>query len=269
MTNPQELESQEQNLMSSENPDELLEFSRPYYQTTAGRKVIVIGLGVSALVGIAMATALRPKALAAEVTSIIGAFDDHCWWTDVYYGNPVKLEGSERTVQPTAQACQEVCRKTKDCGFFSFWPDGGCMLAPVTSVPLDAPKGYNGVVSGASSCDATQARVVQPPPAVATLVDPFEVTKEHQNHASISRTPGPFGRLCTAYAKCVAEGDVSGYCCPNDRYLMLGCCQVEEATPAPVAKGGDCSASPGCAAANLTGQCCPTATGVRLGCCDA
>jgi hypothetical protein len=46
----------------------------------------------------------------------------------MYYANPVKLDASERTVETSAELCQQRCQVVPDCSHFTFWPDPGTGL---------------------------------------------------------------------------------------------------------------------------------------------
>ena len=58
------------------------------------------------------------------------------WWHDfhriwgadqagMYYADPVKLDASERTVEFSAELCQQRCQVVPECSHFTFWPDPG------------------------------------------------------------------------------------------------------------------------------------------------
>ena len=40
-----------------------------------------------------------------------------------------------RTVEFSAEACQQRCQVLDDCAHFTFWPDGGCLLTAEISYP--------------------------------------------------------------------------------------------------------------------------------------
>ena len=46
----------------------------------------------------------------------------------MYYANPVKLDATERTVETSAELCQQRCQVMPDCSHFTFWPDPGTGL---------------------------------------------------------------------------------------------------------------------------------------------
>ena len=43
----------------------------------------------------------------------------------MYYADPVKLDASERTVEFSAELCQQRCQGVPECSHFTFWPDPG------------------------------------------------------------------------------------------------------------------------------------------------
>ena len=43
--------------------------------------------------------------------------------------------GCHRTVEFSADACQQRCQVVEDCAHFTFWPDGGCLLTGDISYP--------------------------------------------------------------------------------------------------------------------------------------
>jgi len=50
----------------------------------------------------------------------------------MYYADPVKLDASERTVEFSAELCQQRCQVVPECSHFTFWPDPGTIIfAPV------------------------------------------------------------------------------------------------------------------------------------------
>jgi hypothetical protein len=46
----------------------------------------------------------------------------------MYYADPVKLDASERTVEFSAELCQQRCQVVPDCSHFTFWPDPGTII---------------------------------------------------------------------------------------------------------------------------------------------
>ena len=43
----------------------------------------------------------------------------------MYYADPVKLDATERTVETSAELCQQRCQVVPECSHFTFWPDPG------------------------------------------------------------------------------------------------------------------------------------------------
>ena len=45
------------------------------------------------------------------------------------------INSANRTVEFSADACQQRCQVVEDCAHFTFWPDGGCLLTGDISYP--------------------------------------------------------------------------------------------------------------------------------------
>jgi len=76
-----------------------------------------------------------------------------CPSADYAFGKrmPEDMVGQGRSQENSAQDCQQRCRSTTDCAYFSFWPDGGCHLQ-------DASAEYHTsetVVTGPAQCIVT------------------------------------------------------------------------------------------------------------------
>ena len=46
-----------------------------------------------------------------------------CFTMGMYYAQPVKLANSARTIETTAELCQQRCQVVEECTQFTFWPD--------------------------------------------------------------------------------------------------------------------------------------------------
>ncbi|CAK9010895.1 APPLE domain-containing protein [Durusdinium trenchii] len=191
----------------------------------------------------------------------------------MFYNDPVKMEGSERTVELSAEACQQRCQVVEDCAHFTFWPDGGCLLTSEESSVKAAPYKYSATVSGPKYCGV--------PPADDDDDDVDTASSEAQQGESTWGAgesavkevvpPGINGTSCSKYPACVAVGISDGDCCPNADAVKLGCCEgfpkaVEEVK---IAAGAECSRFPACVSLNISGACCPTPDGINLGCCES
>ncbi len=48
---------------------------------------------------------------------------ESCFTMGMYYAQPVKLANSARTIETTAELCQQRCQVVEECTQFTFWPD--------------------------------------------------------------------------------------------------------------------------------------------------
>lgn len=225
-------------------------------RAAAGLCIIVIASGAVAAVTSGKATA--PKA----ANAVVGLFavPDDCFKRGMYYSEPSKLEGTERTVERSAEDCQARCRNVDGCSQFTYWPDGGCLLTGEGAVLKAVPLNHADTVTGPKSCESLAEHAIQ------------------AESASKHTAAGINGTQCSAYPACVAAGITEGNCCPNDEDVSLGCCNGPAAAletalagilSGLAANGTKCSAYPVCVALNLNeGSCCPNADGVVLGCCN-
>ncbi|CAJ1431891.1 unnamed protein product [Effrenium voratum] len=86
---------------------------------------------------------------------------ESCITSNVYWrekNNAINMRGAHRTVQGSMEACQALCAKTKGCGHFSFWSDGGCLLTSTTARAMQ----HGGVVSGPPSCSGGAGEAEEP-----------------------------------------------------------------------------------------------------------
>eukprot|EP00434_Breviolum_minutum_P030552 symbB.v1.2.027019.t2/scaffold2743.1/size71816/2 len=195
----------------------------------------------------------------------------------MYYANPVKLMGTERTVELSAELCQQRCQVVPDCAHFTFWPDGGCLLSGEESSEKAVPYKFSSTLVGPKFCpDAIQAANAKIDEAAAE-VDTVEAESSESMEDKIDAAadditqmlPGVNGTDCSAYPACVAVG-MKGQCCPNTAKVSLGCCDgfPKAVAEVKIAVGSECANFPGCAKLNMTGGCCPTPEGIQLGCCS-
>jgi len=208
-----------------------------------------------------------------------------CFEMGKYYAEPVKMEGTERTVELSAELCQQRCQVVPECQHFTFWPDGGCLLTGEDSAVKAAPVKFSSTQVGPKFCQAAidaadaaiDAAAAQVDGAQAdglpTVAPAIEVSEDaiHQTALEITQMlPGINGTTCSAYPACVAAGIKDGDCCPNAQKVSLGCCDgfPKELPKVQILLGSECEKFPGCAKLNMTGGCCPTPEGVQLGCCS-
>ncbi|CAJ1373232.1 unnamed protein product [Effrenium voratum] len=268
--------------------EELLNESRGRSFAFPTRVAMVVGS--FALAGSALALRFTPsRGARAAPRSFLGLEEEPaCFQKGMYWADPYKMGGTERSVELGAVSCQGRCQSVPGCRHFSFWPDGGCMLTSEDSSLEAAPFKYSDVITGPKFCDkaddapdapagpageaqsvwgagteaanAVQSGIQQAADAVSGAADAAS--------QAIEDLTGVNGTACEAYPACVAVG-ITGECCPNVDTIRLGCCdgfpKVVEAVT--IAAGTECSKFPTCTALNMTGGCCPTPDGVMLGCC--
>ena len=152
--------------MQHSDLEELLEETeQPQRKWSFPKRVLVI-LGVVGLSGLAVLS-FRGKGLRSnskafvsfqEADDVAGCFDQ-----GMYYANPAKLPGTERTVEMTPELCQQRCQVVDGCAQFTFWPDGGCLLTGEGSTLKSAPAKYAGTMHGPKFCqsaiDAANAQI--------------------------------------------------------------------------------------------------------------
>eukprot|EP00435_Cladocopium_sp_Y103_P031732 s1164_g8.t1 len=192
-----------------------------------------------------------------------------CFESGMFYADPIKMDGTERTVEFTADACQQRCQVVEDCAHFTFWPDGGCLLTGDISYPKAAPAKYAATLSGPKFCGAGDdddgeddvvtpeadssgssgssglvtpgsSGLVAPEPAALPTLPPAAESKP-----AIAAVAGVNGTTCSLYPACVAAGikDI----------LEIGVTFLCRFANLPIGEEGDC---------------CPNADQVSLGCCN-
>ena len=269
--------------------EELLETERPQRKwSVSSRALVVVGIvGLAALAFFPFSgKGLRSKSGAFLAFDEVDAEDDDvddgdeevttCFAQGMYYAEPVKLPGTERTVEMSAELCQQRCQVVDGCMHFTFWPDGGCLLTGDESYVKAAPYKYSETMSGPKFCqdaidaakeaistagsaassgiqqasdsassglqqaaDTVTSGIQQAQSAWGSAADATEsVAKE-----VVPPAPGINGTSCSKYPACVAVGISDGDCCPNADAVKLGCCEgfpkaVEEVK---IAAGSECS----------------------------
>jgi len=77
-----------------------------------------------------------------------------CYKSGTQY-KPLNMRGEIRTKWPTIGACQKHCRSVFGCAFFTYFPDGGCHVAPAHATVVEAgPEDFSGPVD----CDLEDDR---------------------------------------------------------------------------------------------------------------
>ncbi|CAL1140309.1 unnamed protein product [Cladocopium goreaui] len=252
----------------------------------------LLGLGVSLAV---VAVLSVKQGRLGKLGHFVGLqeVEESCFEVGMYYANPVKLDATERTVETSAELCQQRCQVMPDCSHFTFWPDGGCLLTGEVSYVKAAPFKFSSTVTGPKFCpgavqdakDAISAADAEKDGDVSGLQESvvnsgiqqaqsswgaMDSAKENVANVATEVLAGVNGTSCSLYPACVDVGIKEGNCCPNDDKVSLGCCNgfpkvVEEVK---IAAGSECEKFPACAKMNITGGCCPTPDGIQLGCCS-
>ena len=98
---------------------------------------------------------------------------------------PLDMPGQSRTQEFRAEDCQSRCFRTKGCGYFSWWPDGGCHIQSGTA---ERQRSGHGTVSGPRACDGTLQAAI-PERCTDVLMD----SRENARHGivTLTRTMGP------------------------------------------------------------------------------
>mmetsp|Transcript_17600 Transcript_17600/g.20803 ORF Transcript_17600/g.20803 Transcript_17600/m.20803 type:complete len:262 (+) Transcript_17600:55-840(+) len=236
-----------------------------------------VALGLVAVGTVALVLKRTGRTGHGKLSETVGLeLEGTCFQMGMYYADPVKLDGTERTVETSAELCQQRCQVVPECYYFSFWPDGGCLLTPQTSAAKAAPFRFSATITGPKFCpdaleDAQKARADA---GSASNVVSGAITYDPADKPSVAASeapaPGVNGTSCSLYPACVDVGIKEGNCCPNDDKVSLGCCNgfpkaVEEVK---IAAGSECEKFPMCVKMNITGGCCPTPDGIQLGCCS-
>eukprot|EP00931_Biecheleriopsis_adriatica_P068027 TRINITY_DN42070_c0_g1_i1.p1 TRINITY_DN42070_c0_g1~~TRINITY_DN42070_c0_g1_i1.p1 ORF type:complete len:477 (+),score=95.75 TRINITY_DN42070_c0_g1_i1:60-1490(+) len=93
----------------------------------------------------------RSAALRGAARDILAEYDETCLHMGKYYDNGDDPLLS-RTVQASPSNCLQHCKEMMGCAFFSFWPDGGCILQNSSAGLFIGPEKHNGVISGPVTC---------------------------------------------------------------------------------------------------------------------
>ncbi|CAJ1333113.1 unnamed protein product [Effrenium voratum] len=139
--------------------------------------VILGGVGV---LGVAAAGFKGSKGLRSKSGSFVGleGLDEvsNCFAQGMFYTSPHKMDGTERSVEFSAEACQTRCQVVPECSHFTFWPDGGCLLTGEESSVKAAPFKFSATVTGPKFCaeavEAAQDAITAAGDAASGLVQP-------------------------------------------------------------------------------------------------
>ncbi|CAJ1428816.1 unnamed protein product, partial [Effrenium voratum] len=138
--------------------------------------VILGGVGV---LGVAAAGFKGSRGLRSKSGSFVGleGLDEvSCFAQGMFYTSPHKMDGTERSVEFSAEACQTRCQVVPECSHFTFWPDGGCLLTGEESSVKAAPFKFSATVTGPKFCaeavEAAQDAITAAGDAASGLVQP-------------------------------------------------------------------------------------------------
>lgn len=101
-------------------------------------------------------------------------------------------QSSERTAELDWKGCWARCDATEGCGFFNYWPDGGCHLSDQTAVPVDIP----GVISGPRGCASLGAdEQIESPHSVRNGNELWRIDGAYYDFAPLIKKGHPGGAL--------------------------------------------------------------------------
>eukprot|EP00439_Symbiodinium_sp_Y106_P047384 s3007_g6.t1 len=165
-------------------------------------------------------------------TGIMRGYEDDCFKVGMYYSGPARLPSLPRTVQRDAQACQAECMMQMGCQYFTFWPDGGCLLTGWGATLKATPTRFAQTVTGPKECPLTRPTAMDESPVLEEWdpsVDgaapaPPTLPRDPEFQIVVAgQLPGVNGTHCAAYPACRAV-KMSGDCCPNAEGVVLDCC---------------------------------------------
>ncbi|CAJ1328871.1 unnamed protein product [Effrenium voratum] len=173
-------------------------------------------------------------------------FSHECFSKGVFYADPTRLESAAKSVELTAENCQNRCQGTDGCAYFTFWLDGGCMLAPWKSTPEAAPVKYSNIISGPKYCEKN----------IKAAVETIAAAKAEPARTAVTWGAGG------------VEAAEAGLQAVTDDSTKAAEAVKDMVAPAPGVNGTSCAKYPACAAAGLDGECCPNTGKVSLDCCN-
>ncbi|CAE7478859.1 unnamed protein product [Symbiodinium natans] len=192
----------------------------------------VAGVVVCSLAVLGYLRSSLPRAGLLRGSDLMRGYEDDCFKVGMYYAGPARLPSLQRTVQPDAQACQAECMMQMGCQYFTFWPDGGCLLTGWGATLKATPLRFAKTVTGPKECPlarpvaADQGLTLEDWDPSVDGAAPAPPTLPHEPEFQIvvaGQLPGVNGTHCTAYPACVAV-KMSGDCCPNAEGVVLDCC---------------------------------------------
>jgi len=200
--------------------------------------------------------------------SLVTLQENECFETGMYFADPVKLPGSERTVEFSAEACQQRCQVLDDCAHFTFWPDGGCLLTAEISYPKTTPQKYAATVSGPKFCGLPDGDddAVAATDGTSGLVAP-----DSGSSGLVAPDSGSSGLVAPDSG---SSGLVAPVVLPATLAPLPALPDTATLKPLAIAmvpgiNGTSCNLYPACLDAGITeGDCCPNAEQVSLGCCN-
>ncbi|CAE7664755.1 cspE [Symbiodinium pilosum] len=134
--------------------------TQPASRNDARRMVAVFGCSIAGVFvcSLAVLCFLRssvPRATFLRGSDLMQGYEDTCFKVGMYYADPARLPSLPRTVQPDAQACQAECMLQMGCQYFTFWPDGGCLLTGWGATLKAVPTRFAQTVTGPKECPLT------------------------------------------------------------------------------------------------------------------
>eukprot|EP00435_Cladocopium_sp_Y103_P024158 s1164_g5.t3 len=256
--------------------EELLEDSPAPQRAWSFPSRVLLVLGLVAVAGLALRGS-KGVGLRSKSGSFVGldaldgdeADGDGAEVSTCFQAGGRKLDATERTVEFSAELCQQRCQVVPECSHFTFWPDGGCLLTGEASYTKAAPMKYSETMTGPKFC----------PGAVQAAQEAIAAAKAgsglQQADASglQDSTDAVDAGLHTAAA---ASSGLQQF------FVHSGIKQAESnwgaaddaqktavAAVTPGINGTTCSAYPACVDVGIKdGNCCPNADNVILGCCN-
>lgn len=252
--------------------EELLEQSDSEAErsSASGHRVwrVAVLLGGLALVAAAVWSVGRSKVRSGS-RGVVALEEISCFESGMFYADPIKMDGTERTVEFSADACQQRCQVMEDCAHFTFWPDGGCLLTGDISYPKAAPAKYAATLSGPKFCGAGDDDDDGEDDVVTPDAD--------SSSSSGLVSPGSSGLVAAPESPEPAAPAALPTLPPVPAVPAVPAASTwgtaAESKPAIAAVAGvngtTCSLYPACVAAGIKeGDCCPNADQVTLGCCN-
>eukprot|EP00437_Effrenium_voratum_P032406 CAMPEP_0181477054 /NCGR_PEP_ID=MMETSP1110-20121109/42020_1 /TAXON_ID=174948 /ORGANISM="Symbiodinium sp., Strain CCMP421" /LENGTH=369 /DNA_ID=CAMNT_0023602347 /DNA_START=76 /DNA_END=1185 /DNA_ORIENTATION=- len=115
------------------------------------RGLVASAVASSALMAVGAVSFLHGSGL-RTTNNFLQLQESGCLMQGMFYAQPHKMPGTDRTEEASAEACQQRCANMEGCAHFTFWPDGGCLLTDEGSIPKPLPAKYFATVYGPKDC---------------------------------------------------------------------------------------------------------------------